>query len=161
MTDIQPTIITISPKHLIGIRTTMSLSDYRIQELWKNFMPRKHEVVPMDADTVVSAALYDSTYFESFQPEKTFEKWASVEVPNTTSPHEGMESLTIPGGLYAVFPHKGTTMDFSIFNYIFRTWIPSSGYKVDHRPHFEIIRIVHSGNSNVQEEDLYIPIGHE
>jgi len=50
-----------------------------------------------------------------------------------------METVTLPGGLYAVFDYKGPSNDFSIFQYIFSTWLTGSGYKLDKRPHFEVL----------------------
>jgi AraC family transcriptional regulator len=50
-----------------------------------------------------------------------------------------MEKFVLPGGLYAVFYHKGIYTDTDIFQYIFGTWLTASEYELDKRPHFEIL----------------------
>lgn len=45
-----------------------------------------------------------------------------------------MGTFILSGGLYAVFDHKGLSNDSRIFQYIFGTWLPNSGYLLDDRP---------------------------
>jgi AraC family transcriptional regulator len=70
--------------------------------------------------------VYPPGYFESFQPEKTFVKWAALQVdPNHKIP-SGMEKIIIESGLYAVFQYKGLSNDAAIFLFIFNSWLPGS-----------------------------------
>jgi AraC family transcriptional regulator len=42
-----------------------------------------------------------------------------------------METFVLEGGLYAVFDHKGSGEDHSIFEYIYGSWIPDSNHLLD------------------------------
>ena len=154
----QPRIEMITEKKLIGQRLIMSLSEFKAGTLWKSFMPRRKEIHhPLNSD-LVSVAVYPSTYFTDFKPTHEFEKWAAVEVMDfDVVPHQ-METFVLPGGLYAVFPYKGSSEDPAIFQYIFGTWLPQSGYLLDNRPHFEVLGAKYKNNDTASEEEIWIPI---
>jgi len=70
-----------------------------------------------------------------------------------------METFTLSGGEYAVFDYKGSSDDSSIFfQYIFMTWLPNSEYKLDNRPHFEVLGEKDKNNDSNSEEEIWIPI---
>ena len=94
-----------------------------------------------------------------FSPLTEFEKWAAVEVSDCREIPEGMETLIVPEGLYAVFDYKGAANNFApIFHYIFGTWISTSGYEVDRRPHFDVLGEKYKGNAPNSEEEIWIPV---
>ena len=68
-----------------------------------------------------------------------------------------MQSFTIPGGLYAVFQHKGMDAG-ATYQYIMNQWLPHSGYAIDHRPHFQVMGAKYKNGSPDSEEDFYVPI---
>lgn len=47
---------------------------------------------------------------------------------------------------------------YSIFQYIFGTWLPASGYYLDNRPHFEILGHKYKNNDPDSEEEIWIPV---
>jgi AraC family transcriptional regulator len=98
-------------KKLIGMRKRMSFVKYTVFELWRNFMPRRNEIKNINADYISLDIYNDVNFFSPFNPAYEFEKWATVEVANYDSVPEGMETLTVPSSLYAVFLHKGTSED--------------------------------------------------
>jgi AraC family transcriptional regulator len=153
-----PNIQTITEKKLVGERLEMSLSDYKIGELWRKFMPRRAEITNNLTTDLISIAVYTPSHFENFSPNNKFERWATVEVADFQSIPSGMETLILPGGLYAVFNHKGISTDHSIFEYIFGTWLPSSKYNLEHRPHFEVLGEKYKNNDPNSEEEIWIPI---
>jgi AraC family transcriptional regulator len=154
----KPRIETLPPKYLIGKRLVMSLSNNKTGELWSSFMPRRKEIQNNIGTALYSLQVYDYGYFKDFNPNKEFEKWAAVEVTYiNTVPHE-MEVLTLTGGLYAVFIHKGASGDNSTFQYIFTTWLPGSDYLLDDRPHFEILGEKYKNNNPDSEEEIWIPV---
>ena len=57
-----------------------------------------------------------------------------------------------------IFDYKGSSTDTSIFQYIFRTWLPSSSYQLDDRPHFEVLGAKYKNNDPESEEEIWIPI---
>lgn len=153
-----PRIETLREKRLVGLRLTMSLACNMTGELWRNFMPRRKEVTNALTSDVISLQLYKPSYFSDFQLANEFEKWATVEVEDFSKVPRGMETFTLSGGLYAVFDYKGPGSDPRIFQYIFGTWLPSSGYTLDQRPHFEILGEKYKNSDPSSEEEIWIPI---
>lgn len=153
-----PRIITLSEKKLIGKRLVMSFADYKVSELWKGFMPRRKEITSNLSTDLFSLTVYKPTHFLNFSPSNEFEKWATVEVSNFDYVPSEMETFTLNGGLYAVFDYKGLNTDDSIYRYIYLEWIPSSDYDLDNRPHFEILGKKYKNNDPESEEEIWIPI---
>jgi AraC family transcriptional regulator len=156
----EPRIITIPEKKLVGKRIWMSLSANQTTELWQSFMPRRKEIRNKLNAELISIEVYDQSLdFKDFNPTTEFEKWAAVEVSAFEEIPEKMEILTLTGGLYAVFLYKGAASDFaSTFRYIFGTWLPKSKYSLDNRPHFEVMGEKYKGNDPTSEEEIWIPI---
>lgn len=153
-----PRIEKINEKKLIGKRLTMSLADNKTGELWRSFIPRRREITNNLNNDMISMQVYKPTHFSDFKLTNEFEKWATVEVMNFDHVPTDMETFTLPGGLYAVFDYKGSSADNSIFQFIFGTWLPSSGYDLDHRPHFEVLGDKYKNNDPASEEEIWIPI---
>jgi AraC family transcriptional regulator len=143
---------------LIGVYLPMSIANNRTGELWKSFMPRRKEVKNNLNSDVISLQIHDPNYFKSFDPNTEFTKWAGVEVSDFNVVPEGFSTLTIPAGEYAIFTHKGSSTDNSTFLYIFTDWLPKSNYKIDHRPHFEVLGEMYRNNDPESEEEIWVPI---
>jgi AraC family transcriptional regulator len=154
----EPRIITLSEKKLVGKRLIMSFADFKIGELWKSFLPRRKEIINSLTTDFISIALYKPNHFIDFSPTNEFEKWAVVEVSDFKSVPKDMETFTLPGGLYAVFDYKGSSTDNSIFQYILGTWLPNSMYLLDDRPHFEVLGDKYKNGDPNSEEEIWIPI---
>lgn len=153
-----PEIIHTSSKHLAGLSLTMSLAQNRTQELWASFMALR-KTYPEAANALLySIQMYDDHYFSPFSPSKTFEKWAAIEINAYDQIPPGMKGLILPEGVYAVFHYTGSSKDPSIFQYIYGTWLPSSGYVLDHRPHFEVLGPRYRNDHPESEEDIWIPV---
>lgn len=153
-----PEITTFPEIRLVGMRRSMSFAQNSTPLLWQTFMPRRKEVKAVNAN-LFSVQLYPQGFFDRFDPNAQFEKWAAVQAASETEIPEGMEALTIPQGLYAVFHYKGNPDNGAdVFRYILTEWLPQSGYRLDARPHFEILGERYKNNSDDSEEDIYIPI---
>lgn len=155
---IQPTITTSPERKLVGKKLTMSFANNKTGELWKSFMPRRHEIKNNLTAELISMQLYSPTHFSDFNLTNEFDKSATVEVSDFDNVPHGMETFVLPDGLYAVFYHKGLSSDNSIFQYIFGTWLPASDYVQDNRPHFEILGAKYKNNDPNSEEEIWIPI---
>ena len=153
-----PRIETLKEKKLVGNRLTMSLANNRTGLLWQTFMPKRREILNSISNDLISMQVYKPKHFEDFKPTNEFEKWATVEVTNFESVPSEMETFLLAGGLYAVFDYKGSSNDPSIFQYIFGTWLPSSDYVLDNRPHFEVLGDKYKNNAPNSEEEIWIPI---
>jgi AraC family transcriptional regulator len=153
-----PRIENLTEKKLIGKRISMSLANNKTGELWQNFMPKRRIISNNVSNDLISLQVYKPTYFSDFKPDNEFEKWATVEVTNFDVVPVDMETFSLEGGLYAVFDYKGSGSDPSIFQYIFRTWLPDSDYMLDTRPHFEVLGDKYKNNDPSSEEEIWIPI---
>jgi AraC family transcriptional regulator len=157
---VMPRIELLNEKKLVGNRMRMTLTDNKTGELWKNFMQRRKEIKNKLNDLLFSMQVYEQlSYFEYFNPETPFEKWAAVEVQAFNSIPAEMETYLLPAGLYAVFVHRGgsATAD-GTFRYIFGTWLPDSEYELDNRPHFELLGEKYKNDDPDSEEEIWIPI---
>lgn len=138
----------------------MSLSENKTQELWSSFMPLRKELKHVVGSDLYSLQIYDASYsFKQFNPSAKFVKWAAVEVSSFDNLPEGIETLELEAGLYAVFIHQGTPAQApKTFGYIFGTWLPNSDYELDARPHFELLGEKYKHNDPSSEEEVWIPI---
>lgn len=151
-------IESIKEKKFVGKRMLMSLVHNRTAELWKSFMPARHEIIHAISKDLFSLQIYPSSYFQTFDPATTFEKWALAEVSSFDHLPAEMEPFTLSPGTYAIFLHKGSHRDNSTFEYIFTTWLPSSPYQLDQRPHFEVLGEKYQQGDTTSEEEIWIPI---
>ncbi|HYC83425.1 MAG TPA: GyrI-like domain-containing protein [Candidatus Paceibacterota bacterium] len=158
MQKAEPIFETMAAKKLIGKKLTMSFADYEIAGLWRDFMPRRREVANAINNDLISAAVYQADHFKGHNPAKMFDKWAGVEVSTYDHIPEGMEALTLPGGLYAVFEYRGLNTDDAIYRYIYGEWLSGSGYALDNRPHFEVLGEKYENNDPNSEEEIWVPI---
>lgn len=158
MISIVPRIEMAAAKKLIGTRLKMSLSQYRVGELWKVLMPRRKEIVNNLSNDLIALTLYEPGYFTDFKPANEFEKWAAVEVADFDHVPQEMETFVLSSGLYAVFEYKGLSTDTTIYQYIFGTWLPGSDYELDDRPHLEVLGAKYKNNDSASEEEIWIPV---
>lgn len=149
----------IRSKKLTGIKMIMSYTDNRSAELWRSFMMRRKEIKNNIGNDLYSMQVYRPGYFEQFNPASEFEKWAAMEVVDHSAIPSGFDTFELTGGLYAVFLHKGAANTGArTFQYIFQQWLPSSGYRLDNRPHFELLGEKYKNNDPSSEEEFWIPI---
>jgi AraC family transcriptional regulator len=123
-------------------------------------MPRLREINNRVSSDLISMQLYKGIPdFRQFDPDMKFEKWAAAEVSNHNVIPDGMEAFTLKGGLYAVFHYTGYVKDAaSVFRFIFAEWLPGSEYRLDDRPHFELLGVRYDNERSDSEEDIWIPV---
>ena len=137
----------------------MSFSNNQTHELWKSFMPSRREIKNNIGSDLYSVEVYEPLYFNNFNPEKEFDKWAVVEVTDFETVPEDMETLISPRGLYAVFLHKGAASKGpETYQYIFGTWLPASDFLLDNRPHFAVMGEKYKNDDPDSEEEVWIPV---
>lgn len=157
MTAGEPRIETLEPKKLVGVRLEMSFSGDRTPELWRRFMPRRHEVSSRVGRGYISMKVFRCDPAPG--ADALFEGWAAVEVENHDQIPEGMEPYVLAGGRYAVFVHEGPAAGApETFGYIFGTWLPRSSYVLDGREHFEILPEDYRPDDPEAKEEVWIPI---
>ncbi len=154
----EPKLVRDPGRIFVGMSQTMSVADFPVSDLWKRFKSRRSELQGRKSGEWISAAVYPEDYFTSFDPHIPFVKWAAAEINESAETPQGMETLEVPAGLYAVFHYRGLSSDRGVYQYIFGIWLPGSGYRVDHRPHFEILGDKYRNNDPESEEEIWIPI---
>nr|WP_036025972.1 GyrI-like domain-containing protein [Leptospira noguchii] len=155
-----PKIELLSQKHCVGMSFRMSLIQNKTAELWKSFMAKRESITGRVSSDLISLQVYDSPdYFTKFDPNKEFTKYALAEIIPDSPVPSSMKEFILSSGLYAVFIHRGTPLDFGkTIHYIFQEWLPNSGYKLEHRPHFELLGSKYKNNDPTSEEEIWIPI---
>jgi AraC family transcriptional regulator len=155
----QPRIETLPEKKLVGKRMIMSFADNKTGELWRAFMPRRKEIKNAAGEELYSVEVYGPAFFDSFNPEAEFEKWAAVEVTGFEAVPPGMDTMASPAGLYAVFLYKGAASAAQkTYEHIFNTWLPGSDFVLDDRPHYAVMGSKYKHEDPSSEEELWIPV---
>lgn len=157
----QPKIIDLSPINLIGHFQEMSLANDQTRPLFQAFMPQRNTIAGRVDKQVYDLRVYEAGLeFSNFGPTTIFTKWAAVAVNGGHEDQSGFQSIALPGGLYACFLHRGPAVEAPrVFGYIFQEWLPSSGYRLDDRPHFETMpEGYYDPSSPDAEEKIWIPI---
>jgi AraC family transcriptional regulator len=153
-----PEIKILQEKRLVGKYLKMSLINNKTRELWGGFHPLVQELgLGLNVDKI-SLQVYPDNYFNSFDPNLEFVKWAAIEVSDFKNVPKEFNTFVLSGGLYAVFDYTGSSSNKSIFDYIYSTWIPNSKYHLDNRPHFEVLGTKYKNNDPDSEEEIWIPI---
>ena len=155
-----PRIEMLPERKLVGQRIWMSIANDKTPELWRGFMPRRKEVLnPLTTNLFCLQAFDASLEFKDYNQDTEFDKWAAIEVADFDAVPADMETYTLPGGLYAVFLHKGAAATgAATFKYIYETWLPTSDYIFDNRAQFEILGEKYKNNDPTSEEEIWIPV---
>ncbi len=152
-------IETLTEKKLIGLRIRMSFSDNQTVALWRSFVPRRKEIRDFASPELYSVEIYPVGFFDQFNPQTSFEKWAAVEVKDYVTVPDGMETLVLSGGLYAVVLHKGAASAvMQTYRDILQNWLPNSGFILDHRPHYTVMGERYKNENPDSEEEICFPI---
>ena len=153
----KPTIKIFPETKFIGKNLSFSYTDYRAFELWSSFMPRRNEIQNALGTDLFNIQINPENF--DFNPQTKFVKWAVVPVSDFDFIPEGMQSLIIEEGLYAVFNHIGDASKArETFGYIYGVWLPNSEYELDNRPQFEILGEKYKNNAADSEEEIWIPV---
>ncbi len=157
---LKPIIRTLPETKLIGQKKITSFAKDETFALWKSFAPRIKEIKnKVNADTYAVDIYPETTFFQQFDPKRAFEKWAAIAVTHYGQIPEGLETLVIPKGIYAVFNYKGRPSDaMANFQYIYGDWLPNSKHEMDDRPYFALMGDQYKGEHTESEETFWIPI---
>lgn len=127
-----------------------------MSDLWDKFLPQKHKigrVCGKEAYGICYAAKEKDAYPDDFH------YTAALPVRDDASIPEGMEKIVIESHEYAVFTHRGSVSDISKTNdYIWKTWLPQSGYEPANSPDFELYDERFNADDANSEFDIYVPI---
>ncbi len=154
-----PEIVRIPSATFVGIHQKMSIIKNSTVDLFRAFMPRRHEVANRVDTKIIDLRVYDKDYFNSFNPKSIFTKWACVQVSRAEHLPYKMACYYIKGGLYARFSApENPTNPSDIFQFIFSEWLPNSKYQLDNRPHFDILNDHQKNIPSSGTQQIHIPI---
>lgn len=154
----EPTIQLCEDFNVVGQFRTMTFEDDQTNALWRHFMPSVGQIESRASMDLISISVYPKAFFKSFSPKTAFEKWACVEVASFEDLPGTMSTMTVPGGLYAVFDYVGMPGNPDIFTYIFGTWVNKSRFMLGDRPHFELLGSKYKQGDPFSEEQIWVPI---
>jgi len=156
----EPRIETLPQTTLAGLHVTQSIAHNQTGALWQRFMSQRASIPAVASPYLYSVEVYpDLTFFQQFDPTRSFEKWAAVAVSDTANLPAGMDVLELPEGLYTVFPYRGRPSEaVPVYQHIYGVWIPQSPYALDDRPHFALMGAGYKGEHPDSEEEFWIPI---
>lgn len=156
----EPKIIKKAAFSLFGRSLRMSLKENQTRALWSSFRKELKPILGSKKVDFYSVEKYESlSYFSSFNADRTFEKWATIEKGIAPSLEKDLAELKIESGLYAVFNYKGLpNAVHQVYTYILGEWLPHSKYRLDNRPHLAKMGEKYQNNSVDSEEELWIPI---
>lgn len=157
----EPRIEQLPQKKLVGKRIRTTQAENHTVELWRAFMPRRKEIKNTVGTDLFSVQFFDpSLALDQFGPDTPFDKWAAVEVAEFSEVPEGMETLALENGPYAVFVHRGPVSAApQTFGYIYGTWLPASVYEADNRrAHFAVMGEKYAPESPDSEEEIWVPV---
>lgn len=137
-----------------------SIAQNKTVELWSSFMPRKRELESISSDLFAIQSYSKGHFQKSFDPHSEFTIMAMIEVLAGHVLPNGMKSLIIPKGSYAVFNYKGKAADFAqMAMAIYGKVIPESKHQIAERPHFQIMGPKYFGPDNpASEEEIWVPV---
>ena len=135
----------------VGISYFGNNENGEIIKLWAAFNSRYMEIK--------NKSQYGITYGicdDMPDSECRFHYVAAAEVDNLESIPEGMKTIVVPKGKYAVYTFKDTLDKLGKFyEDLFTKVMPEAGYELDMRPQFELYDERYMKNG---EFDLYMPI---
>jgi len=151
---VNPEIIEVPDKIIIGRHLTLPIDDHAVFPLWKQFRTEQSAYNLMGVD------LYAIQTYAEWPPKSTITHWAGIEQKGEMEyPAEWM-MYALKGGTYARFIHHGTQADFpKTMAMIFTEWLPSSPYHYDSsRSQFQIMPADYVVNDPNAKEFLFIPL---
>ncbi|MCR5890171.1 GyrI-like domain-containing protein [Hymenobacter sp. J193] len=155
---LQPRLLEAPARQLLGCSLAMSRAEDQTALLWRTFMPRRREITSPASSDLFSVTQYPPGYFAGYHAYARFRKWAAVAVDGDAPVPRGLDALTVPAGLYAVFDYCGSSLDTRVFQYILLEWLPASGFVLDDRPHLEILGPGYRNADPASEEEIWLPV---
>lgn len=138
---------------VIGMEYIGKGENGELPQLWTNFIPRMAEIKNITSPNIAYGVC------GSLNEDGSFSYVAGMEVSELNNIPEGMVGLTIPAAKYAVFTQKGSLESLhSIYDYIYKTWLPNSGIELAESPMFELYDERFDNFSEKSEIDIYVAI---
>ncbi|MBL0728850.1 GyrI-like domain-containing protein [Piscinibacter sp. HJYY11] len=123
-----------------------------IPALWPRFMSREAEIERPTEQGVSYGVMHSDS------PDMSrLDYWAALAVAPSSRTPAGMETLTIPGGHYAVFRYPLSGLGAG-FGEIFHTLLPGSDYEQVPGPYFERYNEAFDPGDPNSLVEIYLPV---
>ncbi|MDD3181574.1 MAG: AraC family transcriptional regulator [Alphaproteobacteria bacterium] len=141
----------------VGLGADFNLTDpSTIATLWNKFQAQKH-LIKKTQDQTAYGLCYAPKVKEVFS--EAFHYTAALRVNDNAPIPDGMEKIHMNAQDYAVFTHKGPLAALAITNdYIWKTWLPTSGLDLADAPDFERYGDDWNGDTGEGSFEIYVPI---
>lgn len=155
--QMEPKIIELNAMTVVGLAYLGKNENMEIPALWDAFNPRCMEVQHKTQPNTALGVCCD------MQPDGSFSYIAGFQVDAATDIPDGMTAKQIPAAKYAVFTHRGPLFGVEndlmcTYAYIYREWLPKSGYQRAETPDFELYDERFTFGGDGSEMDIFIPI---
>jgi len=152
--DMDPQIVTLPAFKVIGMRYFGKNENQEISGLWGEANQRMGEI-----RHVASQNAYGVCIMLPDAPNGEFEYVAGLEVSQVEDVPDGMVVREVPAAQYAVFTHLGSLEKLpATYEYIYRTWIPQSGYQLTEGLDFELYNEDFKDFAPDSKFYIYVPI---
>lgn len=148
---------TLPATTLWALRTTHSLLNMQNASLWKAFRSGLAGTSLPAPEAWFSVSFYPADYFSAFSPAKSYDLACGIAPMAGEAMPSFVQAVDIPAGDYAVFTYQGLP-GAAPFEWILGTWLPTSGYQLDHRPHFERMPADYSPHNPLSTEEIWVPV---
>jgi len=153
-------IVSLPAMRVIGMEYVGKNGNAEIAAMWGVFIPRFGDVQGKVCPDAKLGVCGDSRENGSFRYVAGFEVEAGAPVP------EGMATFDVPAATYVVVTQRGPLNDRerglgSVLSYVYRDWLPQSGYKRADTPDLEWYDGRFRGDAEDSEMDVYTPIVQE
>ncbi|MEN2282741.1 GyrI-like domain-containing protein [Algoriphagus sp. SE2] len=149
----------IPTKTLYGKRIETSFGKQETSKLWRPFRIAINHSKNLNPTKFYSIQRYGKELKEvALSLDTPFEKCAAIDC-KVEEILPDFEEIVLDGGVYAVFEHRGTPLDFqNKLQDFMQNWLPKSGYELDTRNHFETFDEKYDPFSDNSVELVWIPI---
>jgi AraC family transcriptional regulator len=151
----QSEIVEFDSLKCYGIFKSMSLKEDQTRSLWVEAMSVMLNAA--DFKEAYSLQEYPADFFQAYDPNKEFRKWALVEAKCFKYKPEGFKEFEIPAGRYARFFLEDRRSGGLFFSRVFSEYLPAAGLHLRQAPHFEVLARNWLENQNLGEW-VYLPI---
>jgi AraC family transcriptional regulator len=158
----EPKIVNMDEVKVVGIQVVGSPQTGEFGGAWPQLFQRsneiKHKPVAAPEDRISFGV---QSYDKELMKKGVWKYTAAVEVAEGASTPEGMAQVTLPAHQYAVFEYRGTvgSMLDELFGYIYREWLPKSGYVVAAPFDFELYDQRFKGPADENSIlEIYVPV---
>jgi AraC family transcriptional regulator len=122
-------------------------------------MPRLKSIPGRVGADRISMRVFHTPEGAPLRPATPCDEWAAVEMNEAENAPAGMQTYALPGGLYAVFVHRGPASTFpQTASAIYGRWLPASDYELDHRPHLAVMGPDYRLDDPGATEEIWVPI---